>query len=1155
MDCVILNVLQSGGVIALFRLSDNFIAYDKNRQPYTFSCEKHTETENLHAGVTENGFALKSIGNRFLLNTPPFTVGTFDADFTISYPYEIDPCFQLLFGYDKQTRVGYGLQFTYHIGKSLCTELISVQNGEYTALSAAVEADWVLPENGYAHLTLEIRSDAVTAHVGEALFCFKHTATSGFLAIDRKTFIGELIFKSIAFVSDEDFDEETLVSTPKFSVPLTNGGDIPYTVRYRVDKIGGEYFMTVELDGGTKSRPLNRSERIGQYVAEIDYMTAPYVGLRCGGKDMLFCFSDKENCFVDPNIFWDCQKIFFGDTALPICNRFKLEPLKGDISEFIFGYENLLCRGYAQQAGGNEFRFSADGRVVYEGAALNQNDTYSLLSPPDKKAVSLIDKQTPDYESIRMHLQRNHYFAVDEAVDFTLLFRTTTDQAYLSFQAEIQNVFETQVLTNKPIEADASPRENGFSELSAKVKFEPLPVGVYKIVFTVLYGDEPYKRISHAFEVYDPNFDICPPLAAGLPFMFTMNNEQKKLARNGFDLSNPMPSCDFGHYIACATTTPVEAEERRIWENLKPFGREWFAWLGLRTCNDYMSPTHAPTLKNADYLFHTDVDTGQEGGPYSLYPSRVDHWNGASFYNHSAVKALVQAFFREHPEYPVSARITDEPVTTELFEEIEKECGNKLVEYINRANVERVKKHNRELQKDNPRVKRSIYGPMPPYTNPTLTYHSLKHYGVPNDTALCDEYYSGFAIFEDYPFSCAYRTYRGPFAVMTILAHLPQMKLYPELYTGSRGGCIDGAVKNAHAPMGEYSCPAYQNSTLAFEYAFNTAYKTRDGFGYWTSYGFHRGLNTCEYMDEFAKNWRYVREHKPVRPLRSIAYIIDFDETEDMYRRECNCYNQSESGVTVVYECARESGVPNGFGVTSEMLDTLTERDCDLLVLPSLKNASPRHLAKLRELYLAGVNLIAVSDVTGLEDIFGVEAHKQSATVFSLSYNGEREYVYNTEATFAYRPTTAEVTVTANDSIPAVLCTARTALINTALFSLGCAEKTKMTVAKGAFIVGSLIRKALVSLVTQLSEPLAFGENVGVTVFEDENQSTVLFAVNYTPFDNAVHGDIEAVVRINIPGITDALSDIPVKKGKKDGVIRELRFPVRPFGFAFITLR
>lgn len=103
--------------------------------------------------------------------------------------------------------------------------------------------------------------------------------------------------------------------------------------------------------------------------------------------------------------------------------------------------------------------------------------------------------------------------------------------------------------------------------------------------------------------------------------------------------------------------------------------------------------------------------------------------------------------------------------------------------------------------------------------------------------------------------------------------------------------------------------------------------------------------------------------------------------------------------------------------------------------------------------------------------------------------------------------------------------------------------------------MGGLIRKALVSLVTQLSDPLAFGENVGVTVFEDENRSTVLFAVNYTPFDNDVHGDIEAVVRLNIPGITDALSDIPVKKGKKDGVIRELRFPVRPFGFAFITLR
>lgn len=50
----------------MFKVFDSFKAFDENCQPYTFSVERHTETANLHAGVTADGFSLKSVGNRHI---------------------------------------------------------------------------------------------------------------------------------------------------------------------------------------------------------------------------------------------------------------------------------------------------------------------------------------------------------------------------------------------------------------------------------------------------------------------------------------------------------------------------------------------------------------------------------------------------------------------------------------------------------------------------------------------------------------------------------------------------------------------------------------------------------------------------------------------------------------------------------------------------------------------------------------------------------------------------------------------------------------------------------------------------------------------------------------------------------------------------------
>ena len=87
-----------------------------------------------------------------------------------------------------------------------------------------------------------------------------------------------------------------------------------------------------------------------------------------------------------------------------------------------------------------------------------------------------------------------------------------------------------------------------------------------------------------------------------------------------------------------------------------------------------------------------------------------------------------------------------------------------------------------------------------------------------------------------------------------------------------------------------------------------------------------------------------------------------------------------------------------------------------------------------------------------------------------------------------------------------------------------------------------------------LSNLLALGENVGVTLFETEDNRKMLLAMDYTPFDNKEHSGKEAIVKINMGGVSDAKSDRELFVGKKDGIVKELRFNIREHESVFIVL-
>ena len=316
-------------------------------------------------------------------------------------------------------------------------------------------------------------------------------------------------------------------------------------------------------------------------------------------------------------------------------------------------------------------------------------------------------------------------------------------------------------------------------------------------------------------------------------------------------------------------------------------------------------------------------------------------------------------------------------------------------------------------------------------------------------------------------------------------------------------------------------------------------------------------------MDRLIRDWRYVVENKPARPLRSMAYLAEYTDEEDeftVFRESEKVYaaylmNRSGSAHGLIHDCSREAGLPNGFALRYDALSTLTAEECDLLVLPDLTGATDEQRLCIRRLYEAGVNLIAVSRVDGLEDLFGVERAETRAEVTSVLYDGEQEYVRGLPAVLPYQAAGARAVMVSDKGEPLALRTERTLLLNAPVTSLGCEDAPASSSACAPHIVGRLVKKLLREALRTLSRPLALGEDhVAVTIFETESGKRELLAIDYTPFDNREKGVHQAVVRLNMPDVKDVRSDRDMFVGRKGGAVAELRFDIAPHESVFIDL-
>lgn len=1167
----------------MFILKDNFSKCNDNLQPYSFEVEQHTYVPNLHATVHDGAFYLQSVGNRYILCAPRVSSGRLSFNFAITFLKEYDPKFTVYFGYNKNTRCGMGIRLWYELSGKLNAELITETLYCAKVIKSIHFNNFVLEEDEPIHFEMVLTENCVSCTVGENTFSFDCKCTQGHIGIERQNFIGELIISDLEFETNDKFETLEILKPLTAKIPLSNGGDIPYEITWKIDKLDEEYFLTYSLNGGTGTRAYNKSDRPYQFNVELDHMTRPYVGIYSQSAEETFNMANGEICFVDANIYWECQKDYFKDTLLPLCSVVKLDPCLfcddklSEDANLIFGYDNLLCKGYANQQGDREFRYDTRGLLLYEGSSLNGQNVYKVFSPPDKYALNFIPENCYKRDDVVNHIKYNHYFECKENICFNLHMYTKLNKAYITIKAEIQNVYETAVLSSADTETSEKEYIKGYFILNSKAEFPTFEVGVYKIVFKVFYGEKLIDEVKHTFEVFNEDTDEIPPLKSGLPFIFSMANEIKWLERNAFDLWNPMHSCDSVHYISCVTDTPIEAERRKTWELIKPFKRKWFAWLAPRTCKNYReADAHRETLENADYLFYAVPPKGKTARcQFTQFPLRSDHWSYITTKSGFQLDIL-KSFLTENPHFSekIGYDFEKDEFSYDHYERLMLNCRLEWIKYINEHILTIIDAQNKELKAINSKVKRSMYGPLSIYITPGISYRSLPDYGLPADSRLSETVFTGFNIFEDYPIACSYPTYRGPFTVASILLHCPGAVMYPEQYREDKGGNMDGAVKYAHSPMALYAMEPYQYSTHSFEYVFNTAYRLNDGYHYWDTYGFHRRDHGPEMLDTLVKDWHYVIENKPKKPLKSMAIIAEYDEADTDIDITLNhvgeklyafC-NQSELASGIIYECSRECGIPNGFQIKFDTLKTLSSKETDLLIVPTLKNAKEEYIQEIRRLYNEGVNLIGLSDISGLEDLFGVCCQKHEHDVSTIFYGNKSETIYPTKAVFNYRATSSKPVVFLDNNTPAVFKTSRTALINTKVLSLGCENKGQRDNRPNAYcVIGELIRRALSDIITDLSKPLARGENVGITLFEAQAGHRELVAINYLPHDNHEQYTPDATVKFNfkpqsaiigfdMPDLLDVQSDKELFICKENGIIKEIRFDIKPHETAFIKL-
>lgn len=1107
----------------MYNFIADFKSHDDKKQPYSFYSEKNSHLKHSY-GYVENGeYIINCTGGRNFVLTPNLKSFILNEECCIIKPMLNRFSWGFYFGYDHGTRTGSLVLMDYNkYSKEFVISLFDVNVNAKREIERFTYNNVVFEEDKYFPVILDVSEEYCKIDVNGIEAAFNYKSKPGMIALTKEEGGAGFKIKTLSISSNDEIKAEKLYSR-SFELTRNEGNDYPYTVDLNISRYeNGVKEIDFKLHGGV-AFTVKLGPEIKLWSSAKDWLKNPYIRFigDCDARKM-YLRSGKLTFVDDVNV--NSVKISEVNNADPTPKKespFTKKYLLQDFDSFeyfVFGYD-IFHRGSADfECDEAECIYGKDGKLVYYGEKLENRCIVKVRS--EKFEIEALIRKS---EFVRMddaieHVRGNHYFTVNETPKFTITVMSDEPSELIKVKARLTDVFfkEIHALDLKLVSECVNCF--GKNERTFEAETEKLPQNVYHVVIECVCGEKCIAEHASAFDVIDTESNITPTESAGLPFIYVGDAHT----------SQPYPwsvkpDHNINHYVGTILAGPRQAEEIKMWELNKIYGKKQLVWFTQRTAGLETYKDHIDCVKNADYIYYLYPGIEESSNYY-----RYDHFH-KSLFQAKKMRVFYNEFSALHPEYALG----ELPVEYEGRYDIGFDGYAKLepifdewVDFVNPKIDKLFDEQWAEVLRVNPNVKRYSYGPFNAYATRAVGGEVLKYFGHP-ESVIAKRF--DFVQYEDYTFCCNYPLAYSTWGMTTSRLLAPGLKIGPELYDSFEPGCPDGHVAFPAPPFSESYAPPYQTTSQYYGYAYNSVYHSKDGFKYWDDKMLQVFAAYCyepkKRFNELLKSWKKYIDNQPASPKKTVCYLYKTSNKDNEFELEHEgtfrtvMQNKCAIAMTYLYTRLSELGIPAGFPTDS--IEALTENDIDVLVIPSTYALADSEIAKVKELYNKGVKLIATGDVTGLEDIFGVKKHKRSVSVSRLYMGRKSENILPFEAEFLYDANGAQAILTEGEkATPVLLKTDKTLLINCSLGIVGAENFTYIHTAGGRENVSDLIKEAVNDSLISLTSPIvrAFG-NAYANIFETKNGEDGLLIYQCSDYEKNPQ-----YIRVKING--DSYSDV-----------------------------
>ena len=1009
-----------------FHYFENFEVKDELNHSYGVDIENHSNFSHGHAQIFQQGkYQLTLNGNKHFLNTPPLKDFSLQMDLTL-YTHLIDFGYGFIFyfRYDRKTRHGHKLNI--HLDKDHNMDILL----DGKSLGKHAFKGFPQLENMTLSLAVSGNKAEVTAFGKTCKGTFSDAGfpEKGEVGFDLQFAPGaEAVITSIKLDSPDTPKRKLLGKKLEFVLSQVQGMTVPAKYEVGLYSYGNGY---VELDctfaGTIRSRPERVDNGGNGWIYEAETITDPYIRVESKGKEFLNIYFFNGMYYIfDPAV----KRPLFRTIQYSEIPR-KMRVVCRDFPEdytVAAGYMAAVHKPWCFVGNGpwEQIR-DKNNNFLYEGPSLRKNRTgLKVFSPEDKKLVSRIPAKIPMHAEAIKHAKEQHYFYDDEKVRFIVAFYFRKEfytEKELVFQCEVQDPFEravpgivTKVKNALLPEKDRAPEYFGARAWEITLN-KCLPSGIYHLKMKVTSGGMSLFDDWEVFEILPEDPDaVPPPVASGLPFILSMNNEIRNLESDAFDPLGGWGGA--GHYYSMVMRYPIIGKRLKIWKILKVYHRKWFLMLTRRNTGDTtLSASNRELIRHADYLDIAAPEFVLSGG--SPYLFRTQTYFGIileylrDFLNEVKPKCRklkvrdVEKIMEKNAKLALLPENKGLPayrwaeyLPHDLFDDLVNTCWNEWAKYA----LARVKKGQdafvKKLLAINPRIARGSYGPTAIYAQNYRSAYAARYamHGNAYDDKTNEN--GSFYFLEDYHLSCDYPIAKASFFVTSYkLVNCARRFIYPEIYYGGGTGCLDGAVYQAHPPFGIYHIDQAHQRTIAYTFAYATPFFRNGQYDYWRDHGFHCPTPRKDSFRHFFHAWGNMKRNEPASQLAAPFMLYDFGlfDLHGSYNETEHCYspckefikpwtdvdNTAEDALDFTHICLTNKGWNTPVLCSADSLDKLPDGRVAYLILPPIHKGTPEKILKgIREAHRKGIGLLAFESVEGLEDLFGVKKRAKAVNI------------------------------------------------------------------------------------------------------------------------------------------------------------------------------